>query len=141
MFNLILKTLAIATFLVMTGCSDEKMSAKDAIAYQSAQLLSTAEMLFVLNKPTSSDVTKVVVHAGGAGESTPNVFDDEAKENQLDRDAMGRLKLDIDKGTITNEFGGEVRVVVKQDKFYVIYTKVPTSIDCYSFRNVLCEHS
>lgn len=137
-----IKFSALTLAVILTGCGYIKMSSEEAIRYQSVQLINTTKTLFAsLSAIPDGDITKIIVAAGGAFVTTPDVYPADSEANKRDADAMFRLNTNSDAGTITNEFGGSVKIVSKNEALTIIYTKVPLKINCAGIANVVCEHS
>lgn len=66
------------------------------------------------------DVTKIFIGLGA--------FYVDPLESVIDRAAMERLEIDADSYTVKNEFGGDLKVMSKNQKVKVIYTMIPDGV-------------
>lgn len=99
---------------------------QEAMSIQVENIKAKAEMLYSFQRSMpDGDLTTILVNAGAFGPSTPVVDDYNSPLNVRDRAAMSRLKVDFEKMTVENEFGGEVKVLSKDRTIEVIYTNVP----------------
>lgn len=103
-----------------------RLTPQEAMSIQVENIKAKAEMLYLFQRSMpDGDLTTILVNAGAFGPSTPVVDDYNSPLNVRDRAAMSRLKVDFEKLTVKNEFGGEVKVLSKDRAIEVIYTNVP----------------
>lgn len=101
-------------------------TSQEAMSIQVENIKAKAEMLYASQRSIpDGDLTTILLNAGAFGPTTPVVDDYNSPLNVRDRAAMSRLKVDIKKLTVQNEFGGEVKVFSKDRLIEVIYTNVP----------------
>jgi len=114
-----------------------KLSPEEALRYQSASISFHMKSLFAGQATVpNGDLTRQAIVSGAFSSKTPDLSDFDAPANRRDRDAMGRLTLDAETGHVTNEFGGDVRVIGKDGKIQVVYTRIPAGV-CSS--GLTCE--
>lgn len=101
-------------------------TSQEAMSIQVENIKAKAELLYASQRSIpDGDLTIILLNAGAFGPTTPVVDDYNSPLNVRDRAAMSRLKVDIKKLTVQNEFGGEVKVFAEDRLIEVIYTNVP----------------
>lgn len=126
-------TIILCTAMVLAGCSSsQRTSQEDIIAENSHLLINLTKVLFTAHSSIpDGDLTKHLV----------TYYQGDSLEQRKYRDSWLHLKFDYENKTIKSEFGGQVMIVSKNNKLSVIYTKVPTSVDCREIPNVSCVHN
>lgn len=148
-----MKKLKVSLFVLMLlgalpGCSDfyaGTIGNQQSIAYQADRLIGNANLLYRSAKEVpDGDITKAFVMMGGTYTPPPIQGLADSRSlllNKIDIGVMSRLKSNRESGAITNEFGGQVRMIAKDGSFTAVYTNLPSDIDCSVIPNVTCEHA
>lgn len=127
---------------LLASCNFNKMSHEEAIAYQADQLIKSARILY-MDEPTIPDgeITKTIVMAHIVHRTDDEQsLKEQSFETIRNNNAIHLLSPDYDSHIINNEFGGEVKIMSQAGKITVVYTKVPTDVDCIGIENVRCIH-